>query len=298
MVKCIVCGAEVTRKCRNVPTCSKTCWSKIYKKTYKQPKLICKKCGNLGVIQGNGLCPKCYMKQYSYVKKVCSVCKKLKFVASSTIDGKPICRSCYKAPKKKCSVCGKIGVLSKKNPNICKKCYKSPKRTCSVCKKEKVIYDRKNKTCYVCANNEKICGWCGKKKKINFRYKNSGLCYNCYKKYRRNHDELFRIKETLGSRLRSAFKGAKNASKTYGISYQEIYDFLGPCPGVRSEWEIDHIFPLSAFNFKDSFEIWAAFHPTNHQWLRSEKNNKKRAKYDTKKFNSYLTKMKTIWRQK
>jgi hypothetical protein len=30
--------------------------------------------------------------------------------------------------------------------------------------------------------------------------------------------------------------------------------------------------PLSAFSFNDPFEIWAAFHPENHRWLKKEEN--------------------------
>jgi hypothetical protein len=65
----------------------------------------------------------------------------------------------------------------------------------------------------------------------------------------------------------------------YGIDIQGIARHLGPCPGSPGEWHIDHIRPLSSFDFSDPSQVTEAFAPCNHQWLTANDNRTKAAKY-------------------
>lgn len=89
------------------------------------------------------------------------------------------------------------------------------------------------------------------------------------------------LKIRLRVRLRKALiasVGGKRVRSHEYVDFMAIIEYLGPCPGDLSEWEIDHIKPLSSFDFSDPEQIRVAFHPTNHQWLTAEENRKKHAK--------------------
>ncbi len=91
-----------------------------------------------------------------------------------------------------------------------------------------------------------------------------------------------RLKTRLRNRLRKALVSfsrlGKIAKSSEYADFMAIIDKLGPCPGDLSEWEIDHIKPLSSFDFNDPEQVRAAFLPENHQWLLAADNRKKHAK--------------------
>lgn len=128
------------------------------------------------------------------------------------------------------------------------------------------------------------------KKEINIKNRE-------YMKERRKNDQEYNMK----CRLRKAFNLAINKhsktgkiqnSKKYGINFEEIINHLGPCPGNREDYHIDHIFPISAFNHNDQIEIKACWNPGNLQWLIKHENLKKNNKYDKEEFKKYLKKFK------
>lgn len=97
----------------------------------------------------------------------------------------------------------------------------------------------------------------------------------CQRKYvnkRRATDEKFAVQQRLRSRLHHTFYAYSTAGKVrtadeYGIAYKAIIDYVGPCPGPRDEWHLDHIRPLSSFDWDDVATPKKAFAPENHQWL-------------------------------
>lgn len=106
-------------------------------------------------------------------------------------------------------------------------------------------------------------------------------------------DGIFRMKARLRSRLRKALNlysetGKIMKSKDYFIDYNKIIDKLGPCPGKKENWHIDHIIPLFAFDLSDLCEVWAAFHPENHKWITKEANLKKSASYNKEDYLAYM----------
>lgn len=124
--------------------------------------------------------------------------------------------------------------------------------------------------------------------KERIKRKNNNYTINRYKT-----DEIFSTKMKLRHRLTEAFKrysknGKVGSSKDYNINWQLIIEYLGPCPGERAEYHIDHIIPLSMFDFDDFKQVELAFAPENHQWLKKEENLRKNANYDKQKFKEFL----------
>jgi hypothetical protein len=68
--------------------------------------------------------------------------------------------------------------------------------------------------------------------------------------------------------------------KPTGIDIKAIVDHLGPCPGSRREWHIDHVRPLCTFDLANPEHVRLAFAPENHQWLPAKENMMKHAKWE------------------
>lgn len=107
---------------------------------------------------------------------------------------------------------------------------------------------------------------------------------NARVRHRLATDENFALVKRLRSRLASAFrrhsaKGKTLHSQEYGIDYQAIISHVGPCPGPRDEWHLDHIRPIASFNWNDPTIPKQAFAPENHQWLPTDDNLSKGARW-------------------
>jgi len=99
---------------------------------------------------------------------------------------------------------------------------------------------------------------------------------NLYRVRKRQTDIDFNTSLRIRSRFNNALK-RQNITKeksiiVYGVNIRDIINHLGPCPGDRSDYHIDHIKPLSLFDLSKKNEIQKAFAPTNHQWLLKEDN--------------------------
>lgn len=98
-----------------------------------------------------------------------------------------------------------------------------------------------------------------------------------YKKIKINSSYI--IKNRLRARLLSSLKAYGNGktmrANKYGIDYSAIINHLGPCPGKREDYHIDHIIPLSLFDHTNPEQIKIAWAPENHQWLEKKENLKK-----------------------
>ena len=98
-----------------------------------------------------------------------------------------------------------------------------------------------------------------------------------YVENRRKQDPAFLLMGRLTGLLRSALKhystiGKIMISKKYGIDYRAIIEHLKPFPKDIENYHIDHIIPLSMFDFNNLGHIKKAFRPENHQWLTAEQN--------------------------
>lgn len=64
-------------------------------------------------------------------------------------------------------------------------------------------------------------------------------------------------------------------SNQLGVNHKVIIEYLKPFPKDLSKYHIDHIIPLSLFDFNNLEHIKKAFAPTNHQWLTAQQNMEK-----------------------
>ena len=98
-------------------------------------------------------------------------------------------------------------------------------------------------------------------------------------------DEGYAVKRRLRNLLRCAFNhysktGKFTTSRAYGVDFGAIVKHLGPCPGDRKCYHIDHIRPLVSFDFDDLEQVRLAFSPENHRWLLAKENMSKGAKWE------------------
>lgn len=113
-----------------------------------------------------------------------------------------------------------------------------------------------------------------------------------YRKRRAAADSSFRTKLLLRNLLFYAFRkystmGKIMSSRKYGIDYRAIVEHLGPCPALG--FHIDHIIPLSVFDFDNPTHVRAAFAPENHQWLPAHDNLSKSDHYSPQMLEAYLS---------
>lgn len=228
---------------------------------------------------------------------------------------------------KKCNIEKELKLFNKNNrykngfSNICKECYNlylKEYRKKTNCRKKYYYQNRKSSIEY---SKE----WYGENKerkketdKKRYRNKYNEIRFEAkeyYKKnsikikiknaiYRKNRfivDQEFRVKLRLRHRLNEAFKrysknGKVSNSKDYDINYNDIFNYIGKCPGDLKDYHIDHIIPLCIFNFDNVDHIKIAFLPENHQWLEKNKNLKKHNSInnDTIKLLRYLEKITKI----
>lgn len=134
--------------------------------------------------------------------------------------------------------------------------------------KQKRIADRKE---YYLNNKEKI--------------KSSHLIYI---RNRRNNDPIFRMIGAIRNGIYKSLKGLSKKHKSFnyiGCSIEELWIHLesqftvGMTRENYGEWHIDHIMPLSSFDFSnienDDSPLFIAWHYTNLQPLWSKDNLKK-----------------------
>jgi len=172
------------------PICA-VCYNKLYKK-----KVQCYFCGEIRTISKNHnnkpMCYKCYRKdrrknnKENYIPKIekCSKCNKSKKVHSRCNNGLPLYSMCHERPKKLCSMCGEIEIITKTKDgkNICKKCYKPPLKECSRCKNIKIVAYNHPKEGPICGKcNKEKCSICGKTKLVQKRQNEKILCRECCK---------------------------------------------------------------------------------------------------------------------
>lgn len=97
-----------------------------------------------------------------------------------------------------------------------------------------------------------------------------------------------RLRSLLRQALRRYGHGKTQSSSKYGINYSNIIEQLGECPGNISDYHVDHIIPLCAFDLSDPLHVKAAFAPQNHRWVKKEDNLSKGGAYDSKEFEKYM----------
>jgi hypothetical protein len=208
--------------------------------------------------------------------KICSKCREKKSFDEFYKDNSQKCG--FRSQCKKCvkeylfSYRSKIENKQKANQRT-KDWYEDPKNKALAKEYHKNYYQEP-------VNRKKALKRAANWRKDPKNKKNRNVLYQL----RRKEDYIFDMICRLRSRLYVAFKdySAKGKCKRadeYGIDYQAICEHLGPCPGKREDYHIDHIRPLCSFDFDELSQVREAFAPENHQWLTAEENLRKGDKY-------------------
>lgn len=143
----------------------------------------------------------------------------------------------------------------------------------------------------------------------SLRYTGNGACVVCerernnrpesraarhrYAKSEKGRSAMRRFYERedrlVEKRLRSLFH---YAMRTYGsgkklplanyFDYAAVIESLGPCPGPRSDWHIDHVEPCCSFDHNDPEQVRQCWSPQNLRWL-PKKHNLQKAGSDRRK---------------
>lgn len=98
---------------------------------------------------------------------------------------------------------------------------------------------------------------------------------NKYQYERLQKDPQEKLKALLRTRVNSGFRlFSKNGKTTscaeYGIDFKAIYDRIGPRPS--DEYHLDHIIPISLFNYDIREHVRLSNCPENLRWVRGEIN--------------------------
>jgi len=268
-----------------------------YYKTYIQPMRNCSQCGKLSALMTHNLCNKCYYKQNPPKKRKCSGCGENRTIS---LKGKDLCFNCYRkqriAKTHLCALCKRMeeGQLKGKYGYLCQWCVRMfrDKGKCIECGEVKVLTKNFCSSCYNKQYKRKkiFCISCRQVKDSYTKILNFPVCMRCHRRFKYQNDECFRLKSLLRSRLIKALKLLNLKENKFKISFNAIIQHLGPCPGKREDYHVDHIIPLCAFNLANEKHLIKAFAPENHQWLKIKDNLSKGGFYNFQDFKMYMEK--------
>ena len=188
--------------------------------------------------------------------------------------------------------------------NVCKRCKSAieRERRCSntsyYTEKDKAYYEAnkeaillRNRT-YRQENREKVCAqkkeyYLENKTTIQQYHANNKDKRNAYKRARFATDTVFRIVESLRSRIHDVLRNVdkKHSSKLIGCCQADLVQWLGfqltpeyTWANYGTSWQIDHVIPISFFNIFSLPERNYAFHWTNLRPLNIKANLSKSSK--------------------
>lgn len=102
-----------------------------------------------------------------------------------------------------------------------------------------------------------------------------------------------RYRQIFNAGLDSYLKTGKENLWQYNINFKKIFETIGDCPGTRKEYHLDHVIPLSYFDFNVPEHFELCHRPENLRWLRARSNLVKNARFipivftSNKTFNIY-----------
>ncbi|WP_432404887.1 hypothetical protein [Wukongibacter sp. M2B1] len=180
--------------------------------------------------KAKGLCTRCYQKQHDYPKEYCNFCGKYCRVHKRQ-NGKPICQSCYTAPKHECKICKSIVTAAlrlKSKDYICDNCYikyYKKKYKCSICGNIEItaINNLNTKVCYKCYTppNDK-CEQCGRDIKSPYILNEKHICHRCYES-NSSHSKINIIKQEYICSLCGRINNVKKIFSDSSVICQDCF---------------------------------------------------------------------------
>jgi hypothetical protein len=258
----------------------------------KKARGLCTHCRTTPVIKGMTLCEGCTednkdrCKQYNQGRKSSGICLRC---PNPALLGQVHCLTC--SEKVNINTEKRIQSLSAKN--ICRTCATNPciegNSRCFDCHERNKIQ---------CSDRSKglkekgLCIRCGLIKPDEGKV----TCQSCLKNgaarwtERANCDPVFRLANTLRSRLRTALRQRSktgSAVRDLGCSIEELWSKLesqfqiGMTRDNHSTvWEIDHIRPLASFDLSDPEQLKLAVHFSNLQPMFCKENKSKGSSHE------------------
>jgi hypothetical protein len=106
---------------------------------------------------------------------------------------------------------------------------------------------------------------------------------------RRRNDKYFNFTSNLRNRVSNGIRkystiGKTKSCKEYCINFKEIYEHIGPKPS--KEYSLDHIIPISEFNFNLGEHVRFANSKHNLRWILFVENSAKINKIDYELINA------------
>lgn len=94
---------------------------------------------------------------------------------------------------------------------------------------------------------------------------------------RLKQDPIYLVRTLVRRRLHKAFQLYSNGKELkcneYGIDFQAIFDHVGPRPDKT--FQLDHIIPISKFDFNNLEHIKLCHLPENFRWVSAKENLEK-----------------------
>ncbi|MCW6005362.1 hypothetical protein K1W54_12325 [Micromonospora sp. CPCC 205371] len=180
----------------------------------------CAGCGRTAPIVARGLCGPCYNADPA-TTKICAACGRRRRAAAKLPDGSyhcqhcyarphhvcvtcgdnapahaqtddgPVCRGCYRSPKRPCGRCGRIVRISKRaadgHPDLCNSCHQSPLAQCASCGRVRPCRyaNTRKPICKTCAPVARaVCAGCSRTKQVHARWPMGPVCVTCYSRIR------------------------------------------------------------------------------------------------------------------
>lgn len=286
---------------------------------------ICTKCNKRKKIKnfyrskkGDGfesICIQCRRKRFNEIRflnkkrnniiifikeKKCSVCKNIKninmfYKDSARTDGLSyVCKSCSKIAVKKHELKNKLNHVIP-TTKICKKCNKRKKN--SFFSKNSNRKDGLHSICKKCSKQYRIIN---NKQLKEYRSKRKSIrAFNT--KSRRKNDQYFNLSERIKSSFNYSFnikniKKQKSFLKYTGFRISEYISYLQHDPlfhkykNNKNLYHIDHIIPISIYDFSNNNDIKKCWNPENLRIIDSKKNMKKHSKINIKLIEKYKIK--------
>lgn len=192
-----------------------------------------------------------------------------------------------------CGTCGADFVVDHSTRFLCQKCRRKPKPPkCVVCGRSFTRTSNRQKYCadhrQVRVKNEKKRGY--EKEKSNPRRRHQRTQYAIrYTRERYRSDPRYAMDQRISSAIYQALGSRKSGRKwesLVGYTLDQLMHHLqrtflkGMSWDNRSEWDIDHILPLSSFNYSNPEDpaFKAAWALTNLRCLWKSDNRSKNAK--------------------
>jgi hypothetical protein len=151
----------------------------------------CARCGQVtpkltGAGSGGRICARCV--HLNRPQHTCIQCGRTAPAQANT-DAGPVCKNCYRPPRRQCGRCGRPGPVAQRGagdiPDLCGACWRQakPDRECDGCGRlTACVTDRRGRSrCQRCQTRPlQDCARCGRRRHVQAQWPDGPVCSTCY----------------------------------------------------------------------------------------------------------------------